>query len=86
MTSTTFPSHLGARPAGTSSLIVLYRPAWQRAAAALAGAWRRWREDARQRAAIRHLRTLDRRLLNDVGLGEFASEATPAWRQIESRW
>jgi uncharacterized protein YjiS (DUF1127 family) len=59
--------------------VKLASPWWVRASAALAEAWRGWAAERQRRRQIRLLRTLEPRLLKDMGLGEFAAEASPRW-------
>jgi uncharacterized protein YjiS (DUF1127 family) len=66
----------------------LHRPAWARAWLAAARRWSTWRADARRRAELRALASLDRHLLRDVGLDELVPpHPAPSWLDLErARW
>ncbi|MCW5632375.1 MAG: hypothetical protein KIT17_03490 [Rubrivivax sp.] len=68
--------------------IRLAPPLAARLADAVAGAWRQWREAARERAELRALAALDPLTLRDIGMAERAPRLErPSWVDLErARW
>lgn len=73
---------------GRATPIRLHRAAWSRAWLAAVEAWSAWRVEARHRAELRALASLDRHLLRDVGLDEqVPPRLSPSWLDVErARW
>jgi uncharacterized protein YjiS (DUF1127 family) len=76
------------QPRQPARAIRLRPPLTARLVVAVAGAWRRWREAARERAELHALAALDPLTLKDIGMAERAPRLErPSWVDLErARW